>query len=157
MRAERISVRTKNNMIAQEGDRTVGQIKRVICKACGYEATVTEGVGFQGFAYLEEQKQKILDGEIPCSDEVIGILREGGSLSCGAACLCPKCREIVSDGTIFCAAPDETGAKRIYPFGEPKCEKCSGELIPLGDIWSPEVVCPKCGGKLDRGVIIMYD
>ncbi len=139
----------------------MGEINCVTCRQCRYHAETREGVGWIGFMNLKKTEKAILNGELQCG-EALMRLQNGETLECGAAYLCPVCREFVSSNQLFCrknVAEEGEDDKYTYafPFGLPKCETCDAELIFIPNIRSSKVKCPKCGGDLKARLAGFFD
>lgn len=142
----------------------MGAIYSVTCrnKECRYHKELRMGVGMRCFSHLCNLKDALFSGEEK-NPEAEKILREGGELGSGAIYLCPKCKEFISDPTIYCKtniteSPYGTVCYDVaFPFGVPTCKDCGGELQYIKNVLSSKVKCPKCEGDLKSKHVGYFD
>ena len=121
-------------------------------KECRYRIELREGPGMFLFAREKTLEEAILNGEREAPDEFKNLLKSGHRLDIVGNYLCPRCQEWKVENypyilELIKASP--YGTIRDYKVhflnGNPKCEKCGGELEFIIRPRSGKNRCPKCG------------
>ena len=121
-------------------------------KACRYSVELREGPGMLLFAREKTLEREIMNGEREAPDEIKNLLKSGHELDMVGNYLCPTCQEwkVVRHPYILeLIKVSPHGANIDYKVhflnGNPKCEKCGGELEFIIRPRSGKNRCPKCG------------
>lgn len=133
----------------------MGVINSVKCKNkdCGYQASLREGPGMLGFAYMMTFRKQILSGEIS-NPTIAEKFKNGAKIMTRGIFLCPACKEFKNDNTYYLLENitySPYGKKQYdvtFPFGKPSCDVCNSELMYIKNVRSPKIKCPKCNGTL---------
>ena len=147
----------------------MGSGDEVFCDHCGFSSAILEGVGFLYPSFINELKDKALNGEFGDKLKAVveanpeGMINGEKSLyvcrKCGNWQVEPKLSYYIPAvvETTFFEDPDRTS--RLYTYRH-RCEKCNSVMhmhsINPGD--DPELKCPECGKPLRvSDLCIMWD